>query len=161
MIGNDIVDLVLAQQESNCHRKGFLNKIFTSKEQQLIMSCENQEIMIWNLWSRKEAAYKIYNRQTLNRTYNPAQFECLNTALEIGIVAYKNHLFYTRTNVTTDYIYTEAVANTSNFNKIQAIARPKNIYKYEGIPFYIDEENFKKPLSITHHGRFEKIIALM
>jgi hypothetical protein len=33
MIGNDVVDLALAQKESNWKRKGFLNKLFTSVEQ--------------------------------------------------------------------------------------------------------------------------------
>jgi phosphopantetheinyl transferase (holo-ACP synthase) len=161
MIGNDIVDLAFARQESSWKRKGFFNKIFTSKEQELITSCGYQEIMIWNLWSRKEAAYKIYNRQTRNRTYNPAQFECFDTALEIGSVFFENHVFYTRTTITSDYIYTEAVLNTGVFKKIQAISRPQNIQKEEGIPFYFDESNIKKPLSITNHGRFEKIISLM
>jgi len=57
MIGNDIVDLELALKESNWKRKGFLNKIFTNEEQLLISSAINPEIMVWNLWSRKEAAY--------------------------------------------------------------------------------------------------------
>ena len=36
MIGNDIVDLALAQKESNWKRKGFLDKIFTLQEQLFI-----------------------------------------------------------------------------------------------------------------------------
>ena len=56
MIGNDIVDLALAEKESNWKRKGFIDKIFTPQEQSLIKTSINQEIIIWNLWSRKEAA---------------------------------------------------------------------------------------------------------
>jgi phosphopantetheinyl transferase (holo-ACP synthase) len=63
VIGNDIVDLALARKESNWKRPG-LNKIFTTKEQLLISSAENPNTMVWNLWSRKRAAYKIYNRAT-------------------------------------------------------------------------------------------------
>ena len=59
MIGNDIVDLALAKKESNWKRNRFLDKIFTQKEQLLIANAINPEIMIWNLWTRKEAAYKI------------------------------------------------------------------------------------------------------
>ena len=36
MIGNDIVDLVQARFQSNWKRKGFVQKIFTQKEQELI-----------------------------------------------------------------------------------------------------------------------------
>jgi phosphopantetheinyl transferase (holo-ACP synthase) len=35
VIGNDIVDLALARKESNWKRPGYLNKIFTTKEQLL------------------------------------------------------------------------------------------------------------------------------
>jgi phosphopantetheinyl transferase (holo-ACP synthase) len=63
VIGNDIVDLALARKESNWKRPGYLNKIFTTKEQLLISSAENPNTMVWNLWSRKEAAYKIIIEQ--------------------------------------------------------------------------------------------------
>jgi hypothetical protein len=42
VIGNDIVDLALARKESNWKRPGYLNKIFTTKEQLLISSAENR-----------------------------------------------------------------------------------------------------------------------
>ena len=45
MIGNDIVDLALAQKESNWKRKGFLNKIFTEKEQLLILNAKNNDYL--------------------------------------------------------------------------------------------------------------------
>jgi acyl carrier protein len=77
VIGNDIVDLALARKESNWKRPGYLNKIFTTKEQLLISSAENPNTMVWNLWSRKEAAYKIYNRATGIRGYFPLNLECL------------------------------------------------------------------------------------
>ena len=37
-IGNDIVDLNLAKTESNWQRKGFLEKQFTQKEQEEILT---------------------------------------------------------------------------------------------------------------------------
>ncbi|WP_395062796.1 4'-phosphopantetheinyl transferase superfamily protein [Flavobacterium sp.] len=161
MIGNDIVDLALSQIESNWKRKGFIDKIFTVQEQSAINSSENQEIMIWNLWSRKEAAYKIYNRQTGIRNYNPIQFECSDLDLEIGKVVFDNKVFFTKTEITSDYIYTESVVKIIDFDKIKTIARPENIQKEEGIPYYFDVLDLvNKPLSITHHGRFERIISI-
>jgi phosphopantetheinyl transferase (holo-ACP synthase) len=73
MIGNDIVDLALARKESNWQRKGFLDKIFTKKEQLQIVTAQNPETMVWNLWSRKEAVYKIYNRETGIRAFIPLE----------------------------------------------------------------------------------------
>ena len=159
MIGNDIVDLALAQKESNWQRKGFLYKIFTLQEQLDIHSSENQNTMVWSLWSRKEAAYKVYNRQTGIRKYNPIQFECF--ASENGKVVFENQVYYTRTEISSEFIYSEAVQKISDFEKIVVIKRPETIQKENGIPSYLDTiDSIIKPLSITHHGRFERIITI-
>ena len=81
MIGNDIIDLTLAKLESNWQRKGFLEKLFTTFEQSLICNSENPEQMVWHLWSRKEAAYKIYHRETKIRAFIPMQIECFSLPL--------------------------------------------------------------------------------
>ncbi|MBN8642711.1 MAG: 4'-phosphopantetheinyl transferase superfamily protein [Flavobacteriales bacterium] len=162
MIGNDIVDLALARIESNWKRNAFLNKLFTSDEQLSIESSINQEVTIWNLWSRKEAVYKIYNRTTGIRKFNPIQLECLDRNLNIGKIVFEDQVYYTKTTITSEFIYTEAVLNVIDFNKIQSISRPSVIIKENGIPYYFESPNsIKKPLSITHHGRFEKIITLI
>lgn len=160
MIGNDIIDLALAEKESNWQRKGFLHKLFTAQEQSLIKSSINQEITIWNLWSRKEAAYKIYNRQTGIRKYNPIQFECFDLDIEIGKVVAENQVFYTKTEISSEYIYTIAATSIENLNKIQTVANTTIIQKAKGIPWYINENQILNPISKTHHGRFERIISI-
>ena len=158
MIGNDIVDLALAKKESNWKRNGFLNKIFSEREQVLILSALCSETMVWNLWSRKEAAYKIFNRETGLRKYNPIAFECYDVDFSIGKVKINDQFFYTKTQITTDYIYTIAVLDLKYFDKIQEISNKKYIHKVNGIPFYQNRNNEVKPLSKTHHGRYERII---
>ena len=159
MIGNDIVDLALSKKESNWQRKGFLDKIFTLQEQSQIHSSENQNSMVWSLWSRKEASYKIYNRESGIRKYNPIQFECL--ASENGKVVFENQVYFTRTEITEDYIYSEAVENLYDFERIKNIARPEKIEKKNGLPSYFDAFHSSiRPISITHHGRFERIITI-
>lgn len=165
MIGNDVVDLRLAQKDSNWKRKGFLNKIFTEREQLLILKSENSEIMVWNLWSRKEAAYKIYNRKNQIRGYFPLQLECfdieIRNGLYFGKVIIKEVVFFTKTEITTRYIYTIAAENIEDFDKIKTLESRKNIIKNKGIPFYIGTKNlFQKSVSISNHGEFEKIIYL-
>ena len=76
MIGNDVIDIIQSRYESNWQRKGFLQKIFTTDEQLLINKALNTEIIVWVLWSMKEAAYKIYNRQTKTRAYIPQKLVC-------------------------------------------------------------------------------------
>lgn len=165
MIGNDIVDLALARKESNWKRKGFLDKIFTENEQLLIYNAKNPEHMLWNLWSRKEAAYKIYNRNTQIRGYFPLQLECFDLEIIDGIsfgkVVIKDFVYFTKTAITSQFVNTIAVENVHDFNTIKTLENRKNIQKNNGIPSFIEKGNLaSRPISISHHGRFEQIISL-
>lgn len=161
MIGNDIVDLALALKESNWKRKGYLDKIFTKNEQLLIIKSDNPSNMVWNLWSRKEAAYKIFNRNSRIRIYNPIKFECFDTDKSIGKVINNRILYYTKTEINLDYIHTVSVVNIIDFKSIKLLNRTNAIIKIEGVPF-LKEANNKdiNPISISNHGRFEKIVSL-
>ena len=165
MIGNDIVDLALAKKESNWKREGFLDKIFTEREQSLILKAQNPDHMVWNLWSRKEAAYKIYNRQTGIRVYIPLQLECFNLKVINGILYGKvfcnTNIYYTKTEESGEYIHTIAVARIDDLDAVQFIENISTIQKTNGIPNWIDNEKLVKPISISHHGRFTRRIALI
>ena len=161
MIGNDVVDLASAKTESNWQRKGFLNKIFTENEQIIIQNYSNQEHMVWNLWSRKEAAYKIWNRQTGIRKYNPIQFECFDVELEIGFVVFEKEFYFTKTEVSKYFIHTISVLKKTDFKKIEILKKSTDIIKKNRIPFYFNEElNILFPISKSHHGNFEKNVSL-
>lgn len=161
MIGNDIVDLAIAEKESNWKRKGFLDKIFTKSEQKIILSAENPGPMVWILWSCKESAYKIYNRESLIRAFIPLRLEC---SLDIynqhifGMVKCFGNTYLTKTQATQDYVYTIAVKDSHFFARIKEIDSGLKILKNNGIPFLEGNQN---PISITHHGRFEKGIELV
>ncbi|MFV8343908.1 4'-phosphopantetheinyl transferase superfamily protein [Flavobacterium sp. XS2P39] len=161
MIGNDIVDLVLAKKESNWRRKGFLNKIFTREEQLLISNAINPELMVWNLWTRKEAAYKIYNRETGVRGYFPLQLECFYENSVLGTVCIKGKKYFTKTKISEDSIHTVAVLNKENLDCVRAIAATDKISKINEIPFVTDSfSKTKKAVSISHHGRFWEAVTL-
>ena len=161
MIGNDIVDLALARKESNWKRNRFLDKIFTVKEQLLISASENPEIMVWNLWSRKEAAYKIYNRETGIRGFFPLRLECFYKNVTFGTVSIKEKIYFTLSKIENDSIHTIAVAKEEHFKKIKSIDSAAEIFKRNGIPFIIDSNTkIEKPISISHHGRFWEGIIL-
>ena len=160
MIGNDIVDLALALKESNWERNGFSDKIFTKNEQLLIIKSDNPENMVWNLWSRKEAAYKIFNRNTGVRIYNPIQFECFDTEKSIGKVMNNGVLYYTKTEINLDNIHTVSVLNRTDFKSIKLLNRTDEIVKIDGIPFLKGNNKKIHPISISNHGNFEKIVSL-
>lgn len=160
MIGNDIIDLDLARRESNWMRKGFLDKIFSREEQCLILNDSNPELMVWNLWSRKEAAYKIYNRITGTKEYFPLGLQCNYEGSQSGTVSVDGFIFHTQTKLTKDYIYTIAVSEISIWNKIKVLDSMENIKKENGIPYILnDVSNIINPVSITHHGRFHRVIT--
>ena len=164
MIGNDVVDMALAKAESNWKRPGYLQKIFTAGEQIMISSSLNKDSKVWDLWSRKEAAYKIYNRQTEIRSYIPLEFECFD--LEIidgdyyGKVICRGREYYTKTTITVARIDTIAVISKDDFIKVQYLAKDIIIQKNKGVPNYFDDRVIK-PLSISHHGAFKSIVALL
>ena len=107
MIGNDIVDRALANRESSWQRRGFLAKLFTDSEQQLILTAEDPECMVWLLWSMKESAYKASIRETGKRVFNPKKLSCILTAwtgkTADGVVLYEGE-FHTRSIITLGYI---------------------------------------------------------
>jgi phosphopantetheinyl transferase (holo-ACP synthase) len=161
MIGNDIVDLALARTESNLKRKNFLDKLFTKEEQLLVENANNPEVMVWNLWSRKEAAYKIYNRETGIRGYFPKQLVCSYESETSGTVCCNERVYYTKSTVTKDFIYTIATIEPQFFNQIEKINLDYKIHKTNGIPSIIDTQTaLSKPVSITHHGRFWEGITI-
>ena len=155
MIGNDVVDLALARKESNWQRKGFLAKLFTLQEQRDILTSDNPVITIWTKWSRKEAAYKIYNRQTGIRAFIPLLFESVENTATSGNVICKGTTYYTITAITSDSIHTIAVADPAEFLKVRFLNNRKGLEKVNGIP-YIGQ----CPVSISTHGRFEEIVTL-
>ena len=92
MIGNDIIDLSLAKIESNWHRRGFLEKLFTENEQKLISAAPNPFVIVWKFWSMKEAAYKVYTQQDKQRFFAPKKFDCLLISENKGLVNFKNQI---------------------------------------------------------------------
>lgn len=107
MVGNDIVDLEEAKKASNWQRPRFLDKLFTSKEQQLIHNSKNAFLMVWRLWTMKEAAYKLYTQLHPSRFYNPKGFECFIDNGN-GTVRFKDFHCHTKTQIESKYIVSEA-----------------------------------------------------
>ncbi len=113
MTGNDIVDIELAAAESNWKRKGFIEKIFTSAEQQYITDAITPDKMVWKLWSMKESAYKIYTRQFGGYFFAPQKFSCIMLNETSGMVIISTQLYYTITITNEKYIYSIASTDKS------------------------------------------------
>ena len=165
MIGNDVIDILQSRQESNWQRKGFIQKIFTPEEQLLISKATNPEIMVWQLWSMKDAAYKIYNRQTRIREYIPQKLVCSITSQNqntaTGIVTCFENVYYTKTILSTDHIHTIAVNLLDHLNNVTEIERKSILKDKNGIPYLLTSQNTIQDVSVSHHGRFEKVVTIL
>ncbi len=118
MIGNDIVDLQLAAQQSNWQRKGYLDKIFTPYEQDLISKSSNKAKKIWLLWSMKESAYKAYLQKYPKRFFAPKKLKCNILSKNMGEVFIGEECFETHSKSSKNYIHTVALSTVENKNPI-------------------------------------------
>jgi phosphopantetheine--protein transferase-like protein len=158
MIGNDVIDLVLAKKESNWKRKGFLTKLFTSFEQELIAKATNQEEMVWMLWSIKESVYKAYQRISYNEGLYPTKIEILEiNAKNESVIQLFGTLFYGKTSSNSDFIKTIVVLNKADFERIEKVNTSEYKKDEKGLPITLNSNNL---ISVSHHGRFKEIIVL-
>lgn len=161
MIGNDIIDLAFSKTESKWNRSGFIEKIFTEREQFLIAQSKNTELVIWKLWSIKEAAYKIWNRQTGNRLFNPKFFECAFADDESGQLTIGHKTYFSKSCITAHYIHSIVVEYKSDFRKVVVLKNRSKILKLGTLPYFIENNGFQNPnVSISNHGKFEKVVFL-
>jgi|GEM_PF-350837 len=158
MIGNDVVDLNLAAAESDWRRSGFLQKIFSDVEIGWIEMSRNPEFSVWNLWSRKEAAYKIFNRKTGIRTFNPLFFECIdrepNSRIRFG-----SDFVFCRTELSDGIIHTVASEKKDNFSRIFPVEY-RQLSKIDGLPFF-EQAGHKFIATASHHGKSVQCLALI
>lgn len=160
MIGNDIVDLQLARTQSNWQRPRFLEKVCTNSEVKYILNSENQELAFWKVWTIKESAYKIWNRKTNVKVFNPKYFECFDVDLSISKVKIGNDFFVSKTIVAGQKIYTIVVKHRKIFQNIINIKDRNFIEKENDLPFYVKNNIKNHNVSISNHGRFEQIVML-
>ncbi len=147
MIGIDLVDLKQANTESNWQRKGYLDKIFTNTEQELIHKHQDPNVMVWLLWSMKEAAYKIWSRTTGQRTYAPTALVCKNIKFKesiSGIVTNLEQQYFTQSDLTENYICTIAAPEKAQLLNIRTSLSDTGL----------KENRSDNPQSISHHGRY-------
>lgn len=166
MIGNDIIDIIQSRHESNWQRKGFIQKLFTANEQLMISNALDPEISVWLFWSMKEAAYKIYNRQTRQREYIPKKLICSVLSQDnncmIGKVNCAQNVYYTKTIFLKESIHTIAVNSLDDLENVIEIENKDIIKDNNGIPYLCNflSHTFQD-VSISHHGRFEKVVTII
>lgn len=174
LLGNDIVDLNVAKIQSNWRRKGYIAKIFTPEEKIQLLGSADQDLMIWQLWSMKEAVYKITHRENLKRFYNPRAFACHLNGTE-DYVNFEDHIYYTKSVINENLIHTIASTKKKNLARINTYClensptyleefNTRTAYFIEkdlnGIPYLVDKITGKRyAVTISHHGAYLAIAS--
>lgn len=174
MIGNDIVDLNASRLESNWQRKGWIQKIFSAEEQAVISLSTEPEKMVWLFWTMKEAAYKIYNRNSGKICFAPAALQCtvsnINEAMALGKVLHQGIVYHTHSILETNYIHTIAQPETTS-GKVNDIFITKMRNRMQipahlilnkdrfGIPYLLDiYTGNSTDASLSHHGNYTALV---
>lgn len=184
MVGNDIVDILETRRFSNWERPGFLQKLFTVKEQSIIATSKDPFITLWRLWSIKESAYKVYIQAGGIRFFNPTKIECSLNSLEIGQAKIAAITLKSETYIQDNYIYSIASEDCSTvvnriFKLIENHPKRQGLFIQEqllcdyaknyslglarlqlkktvtGVPvLYYENKPLITAISITHHGKY-------
>jgi len=181
VIGNDIVDLSYARKHNDWTRKGFLNKVFTSNEQNYITQTNDPFTTVWRLWSMKESVYKLHLRSKKIRSFYPSLISCELKDEKIGIVSYEDVEYKVNTDSFEDNVF--SFTTSSEFREVNhkimkyTSVLPENYYtiikinlakhlecNYKqieilkngvGIPhLYLEGVKQHMDISITHHGKY-------
>jgi phosphopantetheinyl transferase (holo-ACP synthase) len=169
MLGNDVIDLRLAKQQTRWKTRAFQQKVLHPLELSKYEFNSLSFIDFWKIWSIKESAYKAHQRKRNHPPlFNPFQIlvELLSenrSKVRIGneeynIISYVgNHYIYSKTegkeshSVQNFNVGGEHTLFLKNLNRKHLA---KNLIKNaNGIPFLV-EENRCIPVSITHHGSY-------
>ncbi len=174
MVGNDIVDLNEAQKTSNWERPRFLEKLFSELEQHYIKISDNPFVMVWRLWSMKEASYKLYTQLNPSRFYNPKGFQC-SIEDHKGVVTFDRFKSYVETKITSNYIISEARSKPQQLtstivelnrtdHKAQSLKLKSELLAQFGKEYRLIKTQFEVPvlisgtdmfnISLTHHGNY-------
>jgi len=183
MIGNDIVDLEFAKRNSRWQEQRFLDKLFTTEEQDFVHSDQQKFQNIWRLWTMKESVYKIISRAEETIRFNPTDFKCTVLDSNRGHVIYKNQSIATSTTTDKSFIQTTTCLNpqwisklfqfsnldypTQHSESVQQAIKAYSTYKNvldtsvaviknsRGIPqLYMNGHLQPEQLSLTHHGLY-------
>lgn len=178
MIGNDIIDLHLAERESNISRRGFLNKLFLPEEQDIIAAAPQPAAMVWLLWSCKEAVYKIIHRYSQERLYAPHRYVCalqeMTSTAVTGTVVYQQQSWHFKSTSMGACIHTQAAASPALLEQVQVFTGyhlttnytdllPGRVFYKDayGIPFTRDYNTGEcRPVSVSHHGKYLGIASM-
>lgn len=102
-VGNDIVDLSIADIQHKYLDKRFLIRVFSQFEQEAITQSIDKNIILWSIWAAKEAAFKALKKNVSELVFSHQKFTiCKKTLIKLqtlqrfdcltGVLHYNNQI---------------------------------------------------------------------
>lgn len=189
--GNDIVALAAIDVIRTRQPQFYLRIITPAEEELYLLHFKDQlpfEHFVWLVWSVKESAYKFLKRFEPDLIFSPTKIAINSLRHDAeyfeGAVRFKDHILYSRTIITGDYIFS-LVNDTDDFSpmhwdikqidcddpghqseevRASLLAKLDQVFpgsdlhitrSPHGWPVIIDDgEELPLPVSFTHHGNF-------
>lgn len=110
-IGNDTVNLLHPANKRVERSARYLDKCYTPREQELVLSGDSPMENMWRLWSCKEAAYKVLKKMDSTLSFVPKQFEVsfsTENSLNEAQVHFGEQVIYCSTNISNGAVTTIA-----------------------------------------------------
>jgi phosphopantetheinyl transferase (holo-ACP synthase) len=136
MIGNDIIDIRYTKLYHNFQRIGYLQKIYTKAEQELINTSHYRFYTVWRLWSMKESAYKSFIKEGNAPFFNPVKLRCSIENNQAGYVNIGSSEYKVQTIETDDYIFSHTIDDTRPKTSHKLISVEKSDSDYQSITIY-------------------------
>ncbi len=164
MIGNDVIDLRAVPNKRIVLEKRRLEKLCTSDEIRFILQSENPNETFWNIWTKKEACYKAYQRINYIHSFCPQQIENEMNTIEnlITKVHFRNTLFFAETTIKGVKLHSVCADSQESLKEIcvlDDLEKVRYLYDFHkdanGIPsLQTKNGNDCFPISKSSHGAF-------
>ncbi|HNI44349.1 MAG TPA: 4'-phosphopantetheinyl transferase superfamily protein [Chitinophagales bacterium] len=118
MLGNDLIDLSLPDNQGKAQQPRLLQKICTPSEQDYIRQQKDPHRALWQVWSCKESAYKVAIKNDYPPCYRPLDLCVLPYNEQSAIVQTPIGMLHTRTFFADQYLHTIATLHLAQLDKV-------------------------------------------
>lgn len=106
-LGNDVVDLTGPRTRGKAQDARFLARVCTPAERARIVAAPPQERdrLLWQVWSAKEAAFKVARKRLGRPAFSPARFETSFASAGEGEVRFRGWAVPVAWQVSADFVH--------------------------------------------------------
>jgi len=126
--GNDVINLKESLGYSKHKNISWIKKVFNPNEQAHIFQSDNPNLTLWQLWSCKESAYKVFVKLGRKRFLNALKIsiDVENYTQNKFEINYMNWKLFTNSQINSNYIH--SVSSTCLLKNLD-----QGVFKFQGV----------------------------